>query len=751
MKLLIVIIIVLINAFLTSIKIFSVDKPNLPNTSDVISCFPDTSNYKKISVGPVGRDFTDLQAAINSASHGTIIRIDAGITLSGGFILPRKASSTEWIILTSSRMDLLPKDEERINPSAATGDIDFPTQASAMPKIITTNLSGIPCFVTQANSHHYRLVGLEITAASNVVNSYGLVNLGDGSSAQSSLSQVPDHFVIDRCFIHGHTNATIMKYGIALNCANAAIIDSYISDFHSVGYDAQAISGINGPGPFKIINNYLEASGENIMFGGAAASIQGLVPSDIEVRNNYLYKPYSWRLGHPLYAGKHWTIKNLFELKTGMRVLLDGNILENSWADLPIGQSGYAILLTIRTEAGGSPQAEVSDITISNNVIRHAGAGITLSGRDDGSTGQRSKRISIYNNLFEDINGPLHGDMNINGPNDGTFIKIGEPEDVVIDHNTIFQTGSITWAIYPMNGFVFTNNICNSFISAAGYQGIYGPGYQQGNSTISHFFPDVTDANQHIHKNVLISGDVVKYTNFNTISKDYFPKTVTDVGFVNYSSGTFDYHNYTLLSSSQFYKNSIDSKSIGIDIILLDSAMKTDRGCPKNSEIKVTSVSLVNKSIKLIIQDNWQLVAIISPGNAKNKNLTWSSSDDKIAIVSSNGFVLAKSKGSALIFVKTEDGGFTDTCTVLVENQSGVIEPSKSELFNLSPNPANDEIFIRLSNNDPFHIEVSNLLGIVVVKADNKTLINISHLQSGIYFIKLYQGIETSIKVFTKL
>ena len=48
-----------------------------------------------------------------------------------------------------------------------------------------------------------------------------------------------------------------------------AVIDSYLSEAHVVGFDSQAICGVNGPGPFKIVNNYLEGSGENVMFGGA--------------------------------------------------------------------------------------------------------------------------------------------------------------------------------------------------------------------------------------------------------------------------------------------------------------------------------------------------------------------------------------------------------------------------------------------------------------------------------------------------
>ncbi|MBI3259990.1 MAG: Ig-like domain-containing protein [Ignavibacteriae bacterium] len=819
---------------------FAVNPPALPNTSAVITCFPDTAGYKTITVGASGRDYTDLQKAINAADPGTIIKLDAGATFNGGFVLPKKTTGTGWIILMSSRMDLLPIDETRIAPPAPTGNPDYPTQASAMAKIVTTNLSGIPCFVTQANAHHYRFVGLEITADPSVLNSYGLVNLGDGSSAQNSLSVVPDHFVIDRCYIHGHTNATIMKYGVTLNCANAAIIDSYISDFHSVGYDAQAIAGINGPGPFKIINNYLEASGENIMFGGGASAIPGLVPSDIEIRQNYFSKPFSWRVGHPTFAGKHWTIKNLFELKTGMRVLFDGNILENSWADLPIGQSGCAILLTIRTEGGGSPQAEVSDITISNNIIRHAAEGISISGRDDGGTGNRSKRIRIYNNLFDDINGPVYGDLNIDGPNDGTFIKLGEPEDVVVDHNTIFQTGAITWAGIPMNGFVFTNNITNSKASKAGYQGIYGPGYQQGNKTIEHYFADVTDANQHINKNVMIGGDASKYTNYNTISMNYFPTVATDAGFVDYTNGTSDYHDYALLTSSQYSKNATDGKDIGIDFQMLDSSLQATRGCLPPVEMNVASVSLFPKNTAIKVGDSTVLIATILPANASNKNVTWTSDNQSTATVSSSGIVKgvaigtativvttqdgnkkgtctvtvasnvlnvlsvflfketdtlylesnaqdryqynaivypsdatntnvswhtldssivsitqtglaqAKAVGKTIIYVKTEDGGHTDSSRVTVLGSLGVDENKEYNQLTISPNPANNEIAISLPSSNHFEIEISTVLGEKVLKSEDRRLIDVSGLSVGVYLVKVQQGDGVYCRWFLK-
>ena len=146
-------------------------------------------------------------------------------------------------------------------------------------------------------------------------------------------------------------------------------MDSYLSDGHVVGFDAQAICGLNGPGPFKIVNNYLEGSGENVMFGGADPAIPDLVPSDIEFRGNHCFKPLSWKIGHPSYAGIPWTVKNLFELKNARRVLIEGNLFENNWAH---AQNGTAILFTVRNQDGKAPWSVVQDVTMINNIVRNA-------------------------------------------------------------------------------------------------------------------------------------------------------------------------------------------------------------------------------------------------------------------------------------------------------------------------------------------------------------------------------------------
>jgi hypothetical protein len=67
--------------------------------------------------------------------------------------------------------------------------------------------------------------------------------------------------------------------------------------------------GWNGLGPFKMVNCYPEAPGENFMLSGADPKIPGLVPADLEFRNNYCAKPLAWNWLGSSYAGHRWGIK----------------------------------------------------------------------------------------------------------------------------------------------------------------------------------------------------------------------------------------------------------------------------------------------------------------------------------------------------------------------------------------------------------------------------------------------------------
>jgi hypothetical protein len=223
----------------------------------------------------------DFQAALNSASPGDIITLQTGATLRGNFVLPKKNGSN-WITIRTASLNSLPPENTRVNAD----------DANAMARLESP--SDQPVMRTERGAHHYRFIGVEFTIAPNVMLNYGLIRLGEGNESNASL--LPHDLVFDRCYIHGHAMADVSR-GIALNSASTDIINSRISEIHGIGFDTQAIAGWNGPGPFKIVNNYLEAAGENVMFGGADPKIPQLVPSDIEFRDNHCAKPVSWKQG----------------------------------------------------------------------------------------------------------------------------------------------------------------------------------------------------------------------------------------------------------------------------------------------------------------------------------------------------------------------------------------------------------------------------------------------------------------------
>ncbi len=87
-----------------------------------------------------------------------------------------------------------------------------------------------------------------------------------------------------------------------------------------------------------------------------------------------------------------------------------------------------------------------------------------------------------------------------------------------------------------------------------------------------------------------------------------------------------------------------------------------------NTPIAVTGVTISDKSFTLVKDATKTLTATVSPANASNKNVSWSSSNTGVATVSPSGLVTAISAGSATITVTTEDGGKTDTASVTVTN-----------------------------------------------------------------------------------
>ncbi|MBA3733446.1 peptidoglycan-binding protein [Patescibacteria group bacterium] len=521
--------------------------PELPKNKVDIT-FPVISGkvikVKKDCTG-IGDCNTSLQQAIDNANLGDEIVIDSNMTIKGPITLKNKTNGSGWIVIRSSESSNLPA-EVRVSPS----------QSIYMPKIISPG-SGMDTLLTEDKAHHYRLVGIEIVDSSDDTNV--LVELGTRESLcgvsgnfykvcdTSVLSNFAHDIILDRMYIHGLSNLNV-KRGVGLDSINSAVINSYISDIHLVGADSQAISGIYGPGPYKISNNYLEGAGENLMFGGDDPRVTNLIPSDIEFIGNYVYKPRSWKVDDSSYQGIHWSVKNLFELKNALRVFVSGNIFDGNWAD---GQSGHAIVFTVRNQEGNCPWCAVGDVTFISNIVRHASTGVTITGHDDHSPNNPgTSRIKISNNLWDDINGPLWGGA-------GRFVLLDSgsaapgPSNIEITHNTVFETGAVLYSsgasIKP--NLVFSDNVVNN-----GSYGVKGDDAAEGNGTLNTFFPGAI-----FSKNVLIGGEEKRYSSY---SGNYFPSSISSV---------LDLGNFNILSTSQYHNDSTDGKDIGADMNVVNS------------------------------------------------------------------------------------------------------------------------------------------------------------------------------------
>ena len=497
--------------------------PELPRVLLNTTYAAPTGNTIRVNAGG------NLQTAINNARPGDSIVLQAGTTFTGPFTLPNKGASTQWIHIRSSGVANLPAPGNRVSPANA---VDMATIVGAGSPVIALS--------TQDGAHHYRFIGIEFKPAPGTFTN-GLIRLGSG--AETSASQFPHDIVVDRCYIHGDPNLGGRR-GVVLNGASSSVIDSYVSDWKEAGADSQAIAGWSGPGPFKIVNNFLEGAGENVMFGGSDPRIAGLVPSDIEIRGNYVSKPVAWRT-------QNWTIKNLFELKNARRVLLDGNIFDTAWAS----SQDFAINIKSANEGGKAPWSVTEDFTMRNNIVRHVPSAIKICGLScDGATTAQGRRFLVQNNLFDDVRSATWGGT-------GTFLQTGNPvPDLVIDHNTVIHDGStFSGGDGGSNtGFQFTNNIVQR-----GPYGFKGSGAGDGKGTLNTYFPGFVFTN-----NLLAGATPSSYP-----ADNFFPASYASAGFVDLAKG--DYH---LGAASPFRNVASDGRDPGADIDALNAATACAQG-----------------------------------------------------------------------------------------------------------------------------------------------------------------------------
>lgn len=240
----------------------------------------------------------------------------------------------------------------------------------------------------------------------------------------------------------------------ALHGSDITLQGVTVLDFYEKGRDSQAVWISNGPGPYAVLDSVLEASGENILVGGATPGIVGMNPADIVIRGNTLRKPESFRtLG---------TVKNSFELKTGIRVMFENNVIDGNWSD---GQAGSPIVITVRGQ-GNCGWCTIDDVTIRGNIVRRApeGFAVNVLGRDDGGPSGQLRRLVIDRNLFPDSWG-------------GVQVINGVADALVVTNNTWPKISARFLSFGSSQGFkILTPVTWSRNVHRTGQYGITGDG-----------------------------------------------------------------------------------------------------------------------------------------------------------------------------------------------------------------------------------------------------------------------------------
>jgi hypothetical protein len=529
----------------------------------------------------------DLGDALEKASCGDTVELQAGATFGKVQLPAKKCDDAHWIIIRTSTPDAkLPPEGTRMLPCYAgvaslPGRPEFhcPSNENVLAKIEFEGKGGSGPIVFAAGANHYRLIGLEVTRAVSPAVVYNLIG---------PANEPADHLIFDRMYIHGTPQNETVRGVMLAHIRYGAVIDSYLSDFHCVAKtggctDSQAVAGGSGDdpmGPFKIVNNFLEAAAESIELGGSAATA---TPMDIEIRRNHMFKPLIWMPGQPGFVGGvdggPFIVKNLFELKNAQRVLFEGNVLENTWGGF--SQAGFAVLLGPKNQAIGPrnvcPSCQVTDVTIRYCTISHVGAGFQIGNGLSGNGGapKDGGRYSIHDVTVDDIQPEV-----FNGR--GLFAQIstaaGTTEvpalhDVSIDHVTAFAPrvllnigGPVTGT--KMNHISITNSIflgAQKTVTSTGG----GPDRNCSAGPASRSLDLVLQScfsSSNFHNNVIIGGGGSGWPKGNST-----PGKPADVGFVN--AKDFNGGEYRLAASSKFKRSASDGRDAGADIDAIEHAI----------------------------------------------------------------------------------------------------------------------------------------------------------------------------------
>ena len=164
------------------------------------------------------------------------------------------------------------------------------------------------------------------------------------------------------------------------------------------------------------------------------------------------------------------------------------------------------------------------------------------------------------------------------------------------------------------------------------------------------------------------------------------------------------------------------------------------------STVAVTNVKIEATKTTIKVGETTILQAVVEPTTATNKKVTWSSSDDKVATIDSNGQVKGIKEGEATITATTEDGNKTATLKITIEKKDETAGDNKD---NKDDGQKKDELVIEDDKNKQDEVKNDNVNG----DKKDATVANTDLPKAGLsitFFVVIAAAIISAIVIYKK-
>jgi len=299
----------------------------------------------------------DLQTALNNARSGDVLTLERGASYQGNFVPPVRDPRRTVTVRT---VGTLPN--RRIRPT------------DPLATLVSGNND--PTLVFDPGACDWKFDAVNVACG-----------VQEGIVAQDAARIL----LVRVLMVAGEAG---QKRGIRGNGTNITLTRSHIANIGLAGQETQAFCAWDGAGPYTVHDNYLEAAGVNVLFGGANSARPENIPADIVFTQNTVRKQLAWKASDKV-------VKNLFELKSAKRVAIQDNTFEHNWT---AGQPGYGIVFTVRNDEGGSPWSVVEDVLFQRNTVTSE-KGLNILGYDSYQPSGQLTRIKICDSLLRSEQG----------------------------------------------------------------------------------------------------------------------------------------------------------------------------------------------------------------------------------------------------------------------------------------------------------------------------------------------------------